>query len=235
MMVFASQWVGVRVPKIYALYRDDDGGDGNVIVMERIRGAQNLQDRWATLNNDEKNIISTRLREIVVRMRAVASPNGTYCSLDNKPLRDTLFWTGREEESLGCDGPFTTEQDLNNALIKKCRASAVMKGKADLYDASLPVVFRDHAPVLTHGDLQRKNIMLLHTSTDTTTIMSSTEIVILDWEFAGWYPNYWEFVQTIIACGFFEDDWHQWVTDKILEPFWAEYAWVHMLSNEIGW
>ena len=89
-------------------------------------------------------------------------------------------------------------------------------------------MFRDHPPALTHGDLQPKNIMVR------TKPRTRLEIVLLDWEFAGWYPSYWEYAHAIMACGWFEDDWHHWV-GQFLDPYPSEYAWLLMLENEIGW
>ena len=43
----------------------------------------------------------------------------------------------------------------------------------------------DHRIVLTHGDLQPRNILVY-----------GTEVIgIIDWELSGWYPEYWEFVK----------------------------------------
>lgn len=58
------------------------------------------------------------------------------------------------------------------------------------------------------------------------------EMFMVDWEFAGWYPSYWEYSRAIFACGRWEDDWSLWM-DKILEPFRAEYAWVQLLLDEL--
>jgi hypothetical protein len=49
-------------------------------------------------------------------------------------------------------------------------------------------------------------------------------IVIIDWEFAAWYPSYWEYSRAIFACGHWRDDWDVWV-ERILSPAMAEYAW----------
>lgn len=57
------------------------------------------------------------------------------------------------------------------------------------------------------------------------------EPVIIDWEFSGWYPSYWEYARAIFACGRWNDDWNDWV-DQILEPFRNEYAWVSILLRE---
>jgi hypothetical protein len=32
--------------------------------------------------------------------------------------------------------------------------------------------------------------------------------VIIDWEFAGWFPSYWECAIIMLAAGRFDDDWN---------------------------
>lgn len=220
-MIFVKQRAQVPVPKIYALYH----GDGkNFIVMERIHG-RTLQDRWDTFTDLEKSSIATEIKSHLLKLRSITNINA-YSSFDNQPLRADLFWTGHGENSLGCDGPFDMECDLNNAIIRKCRASEAMKGKANFYEDSLPEIFRGHPPVLTHGDLQRKNIIV---RTDPKT---GTDLVFIDWEVAGWYPSYWEYAQAMTACRLFDDDWHRYV-DQFLKPFRNEYLWLYTLQNEL--
>jgi hypothetical protein len=58
------------------------------------------------------------------------------------------------------------------------------------------------------------------------------EIVIIDWEFAAWYPSYWEYSRAIFACGHWKDDWDVSV-ERILELAIVEYAWVYMMLHEL--
>jgi hypothetical protein len=50
---------------------------------------------------------------------------------------------------------------------------------------------KDHHLVFTHGDLATHNI-LVRTHGDTCNIAA-----ILDWECAGWYPDYWELTRAL--------------------------------------
>lgn len=146
-------------------------------------------------------------------MDIVASTISPYSTISSGP------------PSNDCNGPFKTETELNHALAKKCRDSEALKWKADFYQEILPTVLCGHPPVLTHGDIQMKNIMVRSGPT--------MEIVILDWECAGWYPSYWEYSIAIFAL-WFECDWHRWV-GEFLEPFPNEYAWIAMLNRELGY
>lgn len=220
-MIFVANVTSVHVPKVYALFKDAERGE-NYIIMERIQGVR-LDSIWATLERTQKQAIAAQIRADFTELRKLRSPGG-YCSLDCKPLRDNVFYTGHKEESLGIDGPFKTETEFNDALIKKYLASGYLPmGKADYYRRALPSIFHGHPPTFSHGDPQRKNI-LINTK--------DLSITIIDWEFAGWYPSYWDYFRAIYACGWFDDDWSEWI-DSSFDIFRNEWAWMQMLMLEL--
>ena len=216
MMVFLQQNTLIPVPRVFALFPNDGT---NFIVMERIQG-QTLQAAWNTFGEQTKQEIISQLKRYMEQLRNVQSPAG-YCSLGDQPLFHPMF----SDPSNDYSGPFDSEAKLNDALVRKCRASEALNKKAEYYERIMPSIFVGHPPVLTHGDIQKKNIMIREGST--------VDIVLLDWESAGWYPRYWEYANTIFAS-WFEDDWYRWV-DEFLEPFPNEYAWYAMLAQEIGY
>ncbi len=216
MMIFMRRRTQVPVPRVFALY--DDGNGKSFIVMERING-KTLEETWHIFDEQQKKMIIAQLQRHIGQMRTVKSPGG-YCSLDNKPLLNEIFWT----HSRDCSGPFSTEAELYDAIVRKCLTSEALKQKAEYYRDVLPSVLRGHEPILTHGDIQRKNIILRTGSV--------ADIVLLDWESAGWYPRYWEYAATVFA-GWFTDDWFRWIPN-FLKPFPNEYAWYAMLAQEVG-
>jgi aminoglycoside phosphotransferase (APT) family kinase protein len=220
-MIFIKNTTSVSVPKVYALFKDVESNK-NYVIMERISGDR-LDSIWTSLDHMQKQAIALQVRASFIELRKLRSPDG-YCSVNCKPLRDHLFYTGTSEESLNLEGPFKSEMDLNDALIKKYLSSGYLPvGKADYYRRAFPSVLKGHPPTFTHGDLQRKNIIV------------GTEdgsITIIDWEFAGWYPSYWEYARAIFACGHFDDDWSEWI-DFILDVYRNEWAWMQMLIVEL--
>ena len=219
-MKYVEDCSTVPVPRLYALYHENEE---NYIVMERIHG-KTLQEEWQTLTDTDKCTFALQLKTYLQDLRAIPSPGG-YCSLDNKPLRDTMFWTGWGDESKGYDGPFNSGSQLVAAIIKKCEASEALKGKASFYKGNLPSIFSNHPPTFSHDDLQRKNVMVRS---------ESRTLVLLDWECAGWYPAFWEYARTVCGCRLFDDDWHMFIP-KFLKNYHCEYAWFQMLWTEIGW
>lgn len=219
-MMFIREQTGLPVPLVYALFRDCQTGK-SYIIMERIAGT-NLQEAWPSLSLVQKDVVSAKLKNYLDRMRSIPSPKA-YCSVGGKPLRDPLFWTGDESRRL--DGPFDSESELNDALVKVSFSSEQIRGKVDYLRKHLPTVLNGHPAVFTHADLQRKNIMIRIESN------SDISITLLDWETAGWYPSYWEYAHAIIGCRYFEDDWHCCV-DRILDPFPSEWIWMQMFLSQ---
>jgi thiamine kinase-like enzyme len=121
-------------------------------------------------------------------------------------------------------------------MVAKYVESGLTRYKADYYSRTFKDVFQSHVPVFSHADFQRKNVLLRDSSTTTKTgsvaDVTDRQIVIIDWEFAGWYPRYWEYARAMFACGRWDDDWNYWV-DRTLEPFRNEYAWVEMLLRRV--
>lgn len=87
---------------------------------------------------------------------------GTIVLTNHQALLDNIFWTGDTADTIA--GPFSTEEELNDTIIKKYIFNNLLKNKVDFYKRAFPSILRDHYPVLTHGDLQRKNILVQETS-----------------------------------------------------------------------
>jgi thiamine kinase-like enzyme len=55
---------------------------------------------------------------------------------------------------------------------------------------------KQYRTVFSHGDLGPHNI-----------IWSDGRIVIIDWERAGWFPEYWDYTRAYAARGYMKDWW----------------------------
>ncbi|KAI9662264.1 MAG: hypothetical protein M1821_008431 [Bathelium mastoideum] len=221
-MLYLQESTTIPVPRIFALFQGTN--TKNYIVMERIIGTT-LEEEWSHLDQSMKESIASMLRSSLEQMRKLESPGG-YCSLSRGGLLDGLFWTADPTQPFS--GPFDTEDDLNSAIIANYSQQGYPKHKAEYYSRVFKVVFQNHPPKFSHGDFQRKNVIVKNAPKNGT----RGELVIIDWEFAGWYPSYWEYARAIFACGRWKDDWSVWL-DQILEPMLAEYAWMNMLLREL--
>jgi len=178
-MRFLEHSTSIPIPRVYALFQDHDT-QHNYIVMERIWG-ETLASIWPRMDNNEKEAAASALRSSLEQMRKLKSPGG-YCRLGHHGLPDEIFCTADPLKPHA--GRFDTESDLNDALIAKYVESGLSKFKADFYSRVFKRVFRDHEPVFTHADFQRKNIMIRNPSNtnhgETQSEISEPKIVIID-------------------------------------------------------
>ncbi|THW64501.1 kinase-like protein [Aureobasidium pullulans] len=223
--IWVATHTGIRVPKIYALYEDSED-EIKYIIMERLPGTT-LEEAWPSMSNAQKDMVCQQLRDIMQELRALSSPGG-YCSLDERPLPDGLmhFEGIHEDPSIISGGPFATEQDLNRAILQRAATfHEHLKGKAKFYERVFSEVFTNHPPTFSHGDFQRKNIMVNF-------LESGADVALIDWESAAWWPSYYDYSTALFGCHRFADDWHHWL-EKVLDPCLKEAPWVLMLINEL--
>jgi hypothetical protein len=229
-MLFLLQETKVPIPRVYALFQNPDT-ERNYIIMGRVLG-RSLESEWPLLDHAEKGAITSTLRSCFEEIRILETPRG-YCSVGNRGLPDGIFWTG--DRSKPYAGPFETEPDLNEAMVGKYLESGISKYKAEFYSRAFKNVLQNHRPVFSHGDFQRKNVLVREApniDSNGKPKQSVVEIVIIDWGYSGWYPSYWEYARAVFACGRWSDDWSLWI-EKIVDPAINEYAWIHMLLREL--
>ena len=84
---------------------------------------------------------------------------------------------------------------------------------------------KGHSIVFTHGDFLPRNI-----------IVKDRKVVgILDWEMAGWYPEYWEYCKIMYRPNFSKDTWFKdQMVENITSPCYQELA-VMMQVREVIW
>jgi hypothetical protein len=113
-------------------------------------------------------------------------------------------------------GPFKTIQDFHFWLRDGLTPTAGAKHnieEGEWQDIEKMVAMQDSSwppPVFTHGDLNPANII----------VRGDKVVGIIDWEFAGWYPHYWEYTSAWYG-NVTRTDWRDAI-DRFLEPFPAE-------------
>ncbi|KAF3484111.1 ATP-dependent DNA helicase [Arthroderma uncinatum] len=227
-MVYLRFATKTKIPKIYALYNVPEASM-NYIVMEYIEG-DTLDTQWKSLSNREKEDIALTLKQYFVELRNLPSP-GYFGSLGRRRMPGGMFWT--PEPNPAINGPFENEADLNEALALKYIAESEYRSayRADFYRRSLSSVFRGHESKFTHGDFQRKNVIIrpYNSSNDGTSSRDEKkyEVTLIDWETSGWYPSYWEYSMAALSTRW-DDDWGGWLGQFDMA---LEYKWVRKPMN----
>lgn len=117
-------------------------------------------------------------------------------------------------------GPFRSEEEFNNAIIDAYQSKAPRRRIKSFLTGMLS--HNKHQIVFTHGDLRLQNVM----------VEDGNVSGILDWEFSGWYPEYWEFSKALYVWKW-QNDWIEYLV-QILQPYYSEYA-VHSFLTETLW
>lgn len=203
-MKFVAENTSLPVPKVYCSFVRKNRA---YIVMERIRGEE-IPKSWKNLSDKSRQNIFAQLKHMLQELRAIKPPPDTGVeSCTGGSLRDS-----RIPRALPRLGPFKTIQDFHLWLREYLHPSEVqdrendqdwqdIKDMASKQDGPWP------PPVFTHGDLNPFNIL----------VRDDNVVGIVDWEFSGWYPHYWEYTSAWYG-NLTRIEW-QGLLDRFLEPF----------------
>ncbi|WXC64563.1 hypothetical protein SNK03_010373 [Fusarium graminearum] len=178
-MRFVAANTSVPVPTVHCSFVHNNQ---EFIVVERVQG-QTLAKALSASSKAEIDNILMQLRQMFQELRTLPPPPSTGVqSCLGGSLRDSRIPRSRPRF-----GPFKSIQDFHLWLRDGLRPEEHpdrgdddwkgIKDMASKQDGPWP------PPVFTHGDLSPFNIM----------VRDGRVVSIIDWEFAGWYPYYWEY------------------------------------------
>ena len=202
-MEFVAANTSIPVPRVYCSFVHRNRA---YIVMERISGMSFPAASKALSDADLANIFA-QLRHMIQELRALPPPPGAGVgSCIGGSLRDSRIPRSRPRF-----GPFRSIQDFHLWLRDGLRPEDHPERENDEdWEAIKKMVAKQDgswpAPVFTHGDLNPSNIM----------IRDGQVVGIIDWEFAGWYPCYWEY--TSAWYGNLTRRWWQNSIARFLDP-----------------
>jgi aminoglycoside phosphotransferase (APT) family kinase protein len=167
-MQFVAANTTIPVPKIREVSWEDP--IRRYFEMDHMPGKQ-LSKAWKGLNVEQKRSIAAQLRGYVDQLRNL---KGDYIGAVDRGKAVI-----GQRRTLEC-GPFDTEKEFNSFLFDDLVHTVPRLTKHYARHA----LFDNHEIVFTHGDLVPRNILVDENAKVT---------AILDWEEAGWYPEYWEY------------------------------------------
>lgn len=141
------------------------------VTMEYIEG-QTLQQAWSVLTDDQRSDIMAQLRGYIAQMRALGGIHLGRLDGQGVVVPSIMTRSG---------GPFSTSVEFHDWLVRPPKR---LQAQSMYWHQITAALGGEYPIVFTHGDVAARNIM----------VRDGRIVAILDWEFAGWYPEYWEYV-----------------------------------------
>ncbi|KAF8849680.1 kinase-like protein [Acephala macrosclerotiorum] len=203
-MSYVARNTSIPVPKVYCSFLHRNRA---YIVMERIQG-ETLAGAWRNLSKESLGKIFSQLKHMIQELRALEPPPNTGVeSCVGGSLYDSRLPHGTPRF-----GPFKTIQDFHRWLRNNLEPTQIGDDVTakDADDIKAMVVKQDGlwpSPVFTHCDLNPFNIL----------IRGDQIVGIIDWEFSGWYPSYWEYTSAWLG-NLTRSEW-QGILLSLLDPY----------------
>jgi Ser/Thr protein kinase RdoA (MazF antagonist) len=165
-------------------------------MVERVPGVP-LEKIWSSMPQSAREELAHCTAEYLGQLRSLQSE--TMGSVDGSPLYCGFLFPRKGNKACQVPhGPLKTAEELWGELEK----SLDMDG-LDVPQA-VRVQLRDRMPnpapwTFTHGDLTSCNIMVDPTTYELTGI--------IDWEWSGYFPVWWEFAFAVVGLGQEDKEW----------------------------
>ncbi|KAF1730833.1 hypothetical protein CRV24_008903 [Beauveria bassiana] len=161
---FVKEHTTIPVPDVIS-------SDWDRITMSFVEG-QTLQQAWPVLTQDERSAILRDLKEYITQLRAISGNHVGRLDGQGAVVPSILTRSG---------GPFATQGEFHHWLVRPSKRV----NSQSMYWHQITMQLSNDCPIVfTHGDIAARNIM----------VRNGHIVALLDWEFAGWYPEYWEYV-----------------------------------------
>ncbi|KAM0724062.1 hypothetical protein Q7P37_000242 [Cladosporium fusiforme] len=142
------------------------------ILMDFVEG-ECLEEAWLSMDSEQKRSVAEQIGRIVTTMRQAPSYQRSIGAFGG-PARDC------RQISDYYGGPFANEVEFNTFVLD------LLRGTPSLIRSTLVEALNVNSQIVfTHGDLTPRNII----------VKGDRVEALLDWEYAGWYPEYWEYVK----------------------------------------
>ncbi|WEW55900.1 hypothetical protein PRK78_001335 [Emydomyces testavorans] len=193
-MRLVEEHTNIPIPELYqATYNMDEGR----LAMSFIPGTP-LKHVWDDLDTKKKQHVCEELWTMINKLRQIPKPpdlrHHYLCLADGSGSPDPLV----AEYGLDIRHPPLTDDKAVKEQIYNCYYANNGRAYENKLFDMLPC---SKTSVFTHADISPHNIMFNHETCQITGIV--------DWERAGWYPDYWEYIS--IRRPSIYQDWQQWM------------------------
>lgn len=210
---YIHQHTSIPVPKAMSISREE-GTQGEDVIMQRIKG-EPLAVAWPKMTEASKQAVATELAGYIEQMQQLVPPKPGF-------VGSVLMGTGYDHRFGGDQfGPFDNIEAFY-AYILRHNSLDGWKGESDVVQVySNP---NSYTTKFTDGDLVPSNII----------VKDGKIAAIIDWETAGWFPEYWEYTKIHYQWRPYREEYYQAI-DRVLmrypvelraeQAIWKRYDW----------
>lgn len=153
-------------------------------------------------------------------LRSIPAP-GYIGSVDRQACADGIFWTTNryDPQKSSISGPFDSQDDMNKGILQQL-AVVEQGGYLEYLRQFISMALHDHKTFFAHGDLWPGNILVQWTSGGAGE-KGTIQTKIIDWESAGWYPEYWDYSNTMATSKRVLSNHPEWleIVQSTMKPY----------------
>lgn len=184
---YVASHTTIPVPRIYAIHTESNGYI--YLEMSYVHGDA-LDTAWAGLSPEERNSIFADIKQYLSSLRELPPPaQDIVCSALQNPAYDCRIGFRFFGPMNQHDFHSLARKHLLMEDVEVCLGREVATTHTSRYRTCF-----------THADLAPRNII----------IRRGRVAAIIDWGFAGWYPEYWEFTKAHYNY-FSGEDWEEYL------------------------
>ncbi|KAJ7204636.1 kinase-like domain-containing protein [Mycena haematopus] len=170
----------IPVPRVHEVFKDRRGR--LYLLMDYMDGTE-LEKVWKNLQPVDRLAIVRQLCEFIDQLRRLEPPHpGAVEAVDGTACKDFRI------RSDGF-GPFNSVAEFETFLGRGWFIENKLAEYAEYSAEFSRCESRSYRTVFTHCDLAPRNIL----------VKDNRIVAIVDWEMAGWYPEYWEYTQAFFS------------------------------------
>lgn len=185
-MQYVASHTKVPIPKIYAVHTEDNGAI--YIEMAFVRGIT-LERAWKGLSADQKDTIFADIKQHITSLRELQPPaQDIVSSALQNPAYDCRIGARFFGPMNHSEFHSLARSHLHMDDVAPFLGQEVNKTHTSRYQTCF-----------AHADLAPRNII----------VRNGRVAAIIDWGFAGWYPEYWEFTKA--NYNYVSNEWEKYL------------------------
>jgi tRNA A-37 threonylcarbamoyl transferase component Bud32 len=205
-MIFIAAHTTIPVPRVHDFFVNQRG----YLIMDFI-DAPSLDTLWSSMTEDKKQSVLMQVQGYLRQLRQLVPPNPGYVeAVDGSSLFDP-------RQSSDPFGPFSSVQAFHKFLGHDFVLTS--ENYEQFHELFERCAKRSYRTVFSHGDLAPRNIL----------VKDGRVVGIIDWETAGWYPEYLEYAR-LKRSNLDAPEWEERLC-KLMDPYLDEESAEDALSS----